>query len=315
MSDLQASAQKYKPIKEGRTLMDSAQQNMLLIDPDFLAAKDGDGAAAEKIVDKLLTDEKFEQIRQMIDPHRPTVFISMPGTSRRNQIPPTFAKRLADKTGQHFVNGDEHFMPLHHKMMKKLGRGERMFNPRLYKPFKEDFFARMKQAYPDAKIVVVEDIFTTGASVNSFVRLLSKNGFNAQSVIGLGGDTDISPTPKLIDKLDKKFKGAGLVVDGVRLGQELTRSEAETLITTSYKEPPEIFNLMQKRLRLLYDVKVNGNFEAAVPLADISEEISGLKSAGTAQKPAEAKDAASNNLTSVKASPISTLAFKRGTGR
>ena len=275
--------QEYIPITKGATLSAPSQQSALLIDPDFVDAKEGDAQAAQRLIDKLFSEEKLAEVKGMIDPTRPTVFISMPGTSRRNQIPAVFAEFLAEKTGQSFIDSDEHVMPLHNKKMRKLGRAERMFNPRLFKPFEDNFFDDLKAQHPNAKFIIVEDVFTTGASVNTFARFLQKNGIPVEGIIGVNGNPDVSPTAKLISKLDEKFKKAGIAVNGKELGQELSRSEVETMITTSYKVPPEILGLMQKQMGFLYDVKVNGNYDASIDLAQVTHTLADLKSAGTAQ--------------------------------
>lgn len=263
--------QKDAPI-DGLMIYDKKHTDSLLVDPLFLRAKQGDRQAAFDLIQKLWTFDKTRQALA-ITQRRPTVFISVPGTSRRNQIPPVFAEFLADVTEQSFLIGDEYVASLHATMMKSVKNSNRLMRPRMYEPYEKHFFDQLRAVVGNGQkqVILVEDVVTTGSSVNSFRRFLEKKGIPVAGIFGVKGDYDIVPSTSEIQKLQKIATRAGISVDMEKLGQELSKSEVISLtyqfLAEKYKAvPARVQRLMRHQLRCLYEIKVNQNLNASVKL-------------------------------------------------
>lgn len=263
--------QKDAPI-DGLMIYDKKHTDSLLVDPLFLRAKQGDRQAAFDLIQKLWTADKTKQACT-ITQKQPTLFISVPGTSRRNQIPPVFAEFLADVTEQSFLIGDEHVASLHATMMKSVKNSNRLMRPRMYEPYEKRFFDQLRAVVGNGQkqVILVEDVVTTGSSVNSFRRFLEKNGIPVAGIFGVKGDYDIVPSTSEIQKLQKIATRAGISVDMEKLGQELSKSEVISLtyqfLAEKYKAVPvREQRLMRHQLRCLYEIKVNQNLNASVKL-------------------------------------------------
>mgnify|MGYP005808202943 CR=1 FL=1 len=274
--------QKDAPI-DGLMIYDKKHTDSLLVDPLFLRAKQGDRQAAFDLIQKLWTFDKTRQALA-ITQRRPTVFISVPGTSRRNQIPPVFAEFLADVTEQSFLIGDEYVASLHATMMKSVKNSNRLMRPRMYEPYEKRFFDQLRAVVGNGQkqVILVEDVVTTGSSVNSFRRFLEKNGIPVAGIFGVKGDYDIVPSTSEIQKLQKIATRAGISVDMEKLGQELSKSEVISLtyqfLAEKYKAvPARVQRLMRHQLRCLYEIKVNQNLNASVKLDRICSMMQRLE--------------------------------------
>ena len=274
--------QKDAPI-DGLMIFDKKHTDLLLVDPLFLRAKQGDRQAAYDLIQKLWTFDKTRQALA-ITQRRPTVFISVPGTRRCNQIPPVFAEFLADVTEQSFLIGDEHVASLHATMMKSVKNSNRLMRPRMYEPYEKHFFDQLRAVVGNGQkqVILVEDVVTTGSSVNSFRRFLEKNGIPVAGIFGVKGDYDIVPSTSEIQKLQKIATRAGISVDMEKLGQELSKSEVISLtyqfLAEKYKAvPARVQRLMRHQLRCLYEIKVNQNLNASVKLDRICSMMQRLE--------------------------------------
>ena len=257
---------------DGLMIYDKKHTDLLLVDPLFLRAKQGDRQAAFDLIQKLWTPDKTKQACAMTQ-KQPTLFISVPGTSRRNQIPPVFAEFLADITEQSFLIGDEHVASLHATMMKSVKNSNRLMRPRMYEPYEKPFFDQLKMVVGNGQkqVILVEDVVTTGSSVNSFRRFLEKNGIPVAGIFGVKGDYDIVPNASEIQKLQKIAERAGITVDMQKLGQELSKSEVISLTYQFLAEKYKMASareqrLMRNQLRCLYEIKVNQNLNASMKL-------------------------------------------------
>ncbi len=274
--------QKDAPI-DGLMIYDKKHTDSLLVDPLFLRAKQGDRQAAFDLIQKLWTFDKTRQALA-ITQRRPTVFISVPGTSRRNQIPPVFAEFLADVTEQSFLIGDEYVASLHATMMKSVKNSNRLMRPRMYEPYEKRFFDQLRAVVGNGQkqVILVEDVVTTGSSVNSFRRFLEKNGIPVAGIFGVKGDYDIVPSTSEIQKLQKIATRAGISVDMEKLGQELSKSEVISLTYQFLAEKYKAVSvreqrLMRHQLRCLYEIKVNQNLNASVKLDRICSMMQRLE--------------------------------------
>ena len=257
---------KQPRLNQGFSILDKHANINLQKEPLFDLGKTGDYSAATKLIEQLWTDEKAEELRQLILPKRPPIFFSVPSTSRMNQVPIAYARFLAQQTqdfGATFLVGDEHISSLHTSMMKSLNKGHRIMAPRLYETFRETFFDNLRKHTQNSTVVLVEDIITTGASVNTFKRFLERNGIEVDCIAGIKGDPCLEPAVSDLEKLEKTAQKAGLDLglDWMALGRELTHSEVQTLwssyINVQYKNADEQSQLLMRRqLYYLYALKV-----------------------------------------------------------
>lgn len=258
----------YKPIKKGFSVFTHQDTDGILKHPLFKIAKGSSPDAnikesedaARKLIKEIWTDEKTEELKRALSKYKDVLFISVPGTSRRNMLPVVFAEFLAELTEHSFLVGDEHVDALHKDMMKNIKNGRRLFHPRRYH-MEKYFFDAVKELKPNCPIIIVEDILTTGSSANTFACFLKKNGLDVQGIFAIKGNTDISPTRKGILKLQKMADNAGLDMNLINLGKELTSIEVMTLANTWIGE---IYNkkandkekrLMKKQIELLCEIK------------------------------------------------------------
>lgn len=267
----------------GLMIFSKKHQDLLLVNPLFVRAKQGDRQAAYDLIKGLWTSDETRQALA-ITQRRPTVFISVPGTSRRNQIPPVFAEFLADVTEQLFLNGDEYIASLHAIMMKSVKNSNRMMHPRMYEPYDKQFFDRLKVVVGNGQkqVILVEDTVTTGASVNSVRRFFERNGIPISGIFGVKGNYDIVPNASEIQKLQKMAAHAGIPLDMQKLGQELSKSEVISLtyqfLGERYKQASaRQQRLMRQQLKCLYEIKVNQNWDASRKLDMICSIIQKLE--------------------------------------
>ena len=271
-------------LRSGVSIFGKHADDPVRVDPLFNQAKTGDYEAARQLVEKLWTDDKTEELRRLILPERPPIFFSVPSTSRTNQLPIVFAKFLAEQTqdlGATYLVGDEHISSLHTSMMKSLKKSHRLMAPRLYETFHRSFFDNLRTHTQNASVVLVEDIITSGSSVNAFRHFLDHNGVPVDYIVGIKGDTCLDPTSLELTKLERTAKKAGLdttKVDYMALGRELTSSEVMTLafhyIGTQYKRADEqIRMLMRRQLYYLYALKVCGRPEVSTKINKLTRLI------------------------------------------
>lgn len=271
----------HSHLRQGFSILDKHANVRLQKEPLFNQGKTGDYFAATRLIEQLWTDEKTEELRQLILPERPPIFFSVPSTSRTNQVPIAYARFLAQQTqdfGATFLVGDEHISSLHTSMMKSLNKGSRMMAPRLYETFRATFFDNLRKHTQNSSVVLVEDIITTGASVNTFKRFLEHNGVEVDCIAGIKGDPHLEPAESDLQKLEKTAQKAGLDMglDWMALGRELTNSEVQTLwssyINVQYKNADEQSKLLMRRqLYYLYALKVCQRTEVSTKINKLTQ--------------------------------------------
>ena len=254
----------------GSGASDRSDANAILIDPLFKGAKNNNKKDAERLWqrewDKNATQNKQRLLEATADCDT-VVFISVPGTSRKNRIPLTAASHLSYVVGDkaRFINGDLAFLPIHTSMMKSIPRGERVFHPRVFEAH-HSIFKAIRETCPHARFFVVEDLLTTGNSAHSFQRFLEKNGLPVYGVIAMKGEYEPNVPNNLTKKLDKFFKKNDIPIDAAKLAQELTEKEAQTIafqITAQFKNADDEHKILFKNLfQTLYDIRVNNNHHA-----------------------------------------------------
>lgn len=266
----------------GRGSTHHEDANAILIDPLFKQAKHNDRKSADDLWTREWNrnpEENRRRLEQATAGAERVIFISVPGTSRQNQIPLAASQFLAKRVGSnaYFVNGDAHFCVLHTQMMKSIPRGERLFYPRAFEE-RDGTFAKMKRAFPNARYFVVEDLLTTGNSAHSFQRFLEKNGLPISGMIAMKGEYEPNVPPNLVKKIDKFFKQNDIKIDVEKLSHELTGKEAQTLafqVSSQFKKADdEHKQLFRKLFETLYDIRVNSRFDLLQRMDQLSHDLS-----------------------------------------
>lgn len=202
----------------------------LLKSADWKAAKErSDAAAADRVIDQLWSEKKFEAVKAKSEDPANVVFITVPSTSGTNVFPMRLAGRLAKEFNGSWLNGDEYFSAVHRRQSKYIPRLQRAFHRREYVP--EDL-GSLKQETAGRSVFVVDDIMTTGGSAAVFCQSLKDQGVQVESVIALMGDHRLSIDRKTIERLDAALQKSGLPFEGEEVAARLTRVEAGGLIVT-----------------------------------------------------------------------------------
>lgn len=195
----------------------------IISSPDFLAGKAGDLAAADRIIGQVWSDKKTEQLREHLSSD--SIFLTMPSTTRLNVIPVQLAQFLSRETGQPWAIGDEIFKTNHKMASKNIPRNRRLFQNREFEIKDKKLIGKIKEH----KIVIVDDIITTGGSIRAFTEFLRDQKINVSHVVGLMGDRRFEIDQKTEEKLRNllKEKNTGIEFDSIGY---LTRTEAGGLI-------------------------------------------------------------------------------------
>lgn len=197
-------------------------------DPDWRAGKEkGDKEAADRFAEKFWSEKKTEELKKQIDNPKNTLFISVPSSSKNNVHPVSLAEKLSGEFGGKFVTGETYFDVLHERQSKQVRPFERVFHPRIYEPFD---FSGLRAVAVNREVIVIDDIFTTGGSAASLIRILDRIGISVKVVAGYFGNTKLSVPPQTISSMHKSLKNAGISVKARELVKHLTFEEAKIII-------------------------------------------------------------------------------------
>ncbi len=195
---------------------------------DWKSAKeDNDMNAAGRVIDNVWPDKKTELIRVSVKDPKNVIFITQPTSSGTNAVPIALAQRLSQNLKADFIVGDLYFNARHKQQSKNIPQHRRMFEKR---KFRSVDIEGLKEQISGKKIIVVEDILTTGGSVADFTHHLKNEGIQVESIIALMGDKRLQIDTKTFDKLDQAIKNKSLPINTPELSQQITRAEAGLLI-------------------------------------------------------------------------------------
>jgi len=293
--------------------------NAILVDPLFKEAKNNNRESADTLWAREWNRNADANRKTLLDATwgaEEVVFISVPGTSRKNQIPLAASAFLSHAVGTkaRFINGDKAFIPIHTSMMKSISRGERVFHPRVFEAH-HSVFRAIRESCPHARFFVVEDLLTTGNSAHSFQRFLEKNGISVHGVIAMKGAYEPNVPPNLTKKIDKFFKQNNIPVDAEKLSLELTGKEAQTLafqVIALYKNADEQHQqLFRDLFTTLYDIRVNDNHALLPKMDQLGQELSHYLT----EKEKHHEKNSSTNQTTVPKVQIQTILAQHSTGK
>ena len=198
---------------------------------DWQAAKEQhDYEAARRILERQWSSKKTERLRIFFKDPSNVIFISQPTSSGNNILPIVFAEKLSVDFDTSYVVGDEFFSCLHEQQSKHIPKYQRPFNRRKYRTERVE---GLRCLVGNKDVVVVEDVLTTGGSVAQFVRSLSEEKIEVKSVVALMGDRRLNIDSKTLDRLSDSLKKADIPISAHELSEELTRTEAGTIIVTA----------------------------------------------------------------------------------
>ena len=197
--------------------------------PDFIAGKGGDFEAAKRIIQKIWSQKKTDQIKENLNEN--AVFLSMPSSTKTNVIPIQLGSYLSQELKKLFINGDELFNTSHDVASKHIARDSRVFKERKYHDYKTE---ETKTLLKTKDIIIVDDIITTGSSLRYFKEFLNEKNYNVTQFVALMGDRRLELDPVTRNKLSEEFKKKGVDID-IKTIDHITRTEAGGLIRTLNK--------------------------------------------------------------------------------
>ena len=164
-------------------------------EPEYQTAKSGDMPAAIELVDRLLTDETVEKIREQIGSGKPLVLpvLAVEATGN-NKIPLAMAEALADRLGLDVELGII--------QSDKVGRTDTGADHRL--AFNPTFEGDVKQGQ---KYLVVDDTLTMGGTVASLRGYVENRGgkvIAASVMTAHEGALDLPVKPSMLAAIENK---------------------------------------------------------------------------------------------------------------
>ena len=198
-------------------------------EPDWKDGKyGGDGAAAQRFAESHWSEQKTKALEKLVGGLKGVVFLAQPSTSRRNVQPQALAARLAKEAGGEFIDGTVLFAQLHTKESKALPPGERPFDERIYIPARGQNIAEIMGG---RRVVVIDDIFTSGGSSLALIRALQREGIEVAAHAGYYGEARLIPGKGDIERLRAALATADITgVTADELAKVLTRQEIGLII-------------------------------------------------------------------------------------
>ncbi|MDR1872927.1 MAG: phosphoribosyltransferase [Deltaproteobacteria bacterium] len=202
---------------------------------------------AKFIIDHLWSKANSAELLLRLGDKTP-VFLPVPSTTGANVLASYFAKILYEEFGGEILEGFQFIAPLHQVPMKDI--------PSQYRPFIiRKYFLENKEILlsltANKAVVVVDDVFSTGASAKYFCNYLKLNQIQVHTVAGLIGDTRLTAEPQLISKLQRTLKNSNLTqLKAKNITDQLSRGQIIVLIdlinkTKSHDELGQIAGFLQ----------------------------------------------------------------------
>jgi hypoxanthine phosphoribosyltransferase len=129
------------------------------------------------------------------------VFLVMPSTSGKNVIPEYMASRLQKEYGGTIVI--DYALPKHETKSAYMGAISKLREPRQYLLRQEPFRDMDSQR---KNIIIVDDVVTSGSSVNSLAKSLAEKGIEVDTVVSLAQSDKRLVTERDIERLSGKLQ-------------------------------------------------------------------------------------------------------------
>lgn len=214
---------------------------------EFSDQERNDGAMY--IVGQLWSASQTEELRRRLDGKEP-VFITMPSTTGQNLLPIALGQVLQGELGGWIIDGGDIAKAVHYVAMKDVPVEQRPFVPREYVLKDPD---GLRQSVAGKAVVVVEDVFSSGASAKAFCDSLSESKIQVTTVAGLLGDSRLSSEPQLVGKLAKTLKHAEIDLKAKDITQVLSRGQVTTLIDIVNSRGKHEYDAIAKGIRGVLD--------------------------------------------------------------
>ncbi len=187
----------------------------LLVDSDFTEGKSNNKQSARNLVEKYITDEFIDKAYKKYS-DKNIIFLTVPSSSKKNCVPIELAEYLSEELNKkgcatNTLVSDTFIDSYHSLEMKRIRKSlHRVYATRLYEIEDKQYFDELRDMTKDFEVVLVEDILTTGASLNAFKNFLGANGVKTSSVIALKGSDKLYPNEKEIAKAVDLFTQFGI---------------------------------------------------------------------------------------------------------
>ncbi|MBF0311519.1 MAG: hypothetical protein HQL56_18565, partial [Magnetococcales bacterium] len=196
-------------------------------DRDWEAAKElGDFAAAQRFTNRHWNQELTDKLKNMLTDPSNTVFLSQPSSSGLNMLARALAEKLANQLSGKSLYGEMVFKPQHDRQSKSLKPPERLLFPRDYALLDSTHLHAQTRG---KKVVVVDDIITSGGSIRQMIVTLQAQGIPVEAVAAFGGNPDMTPQRGSINNLKEALKNANMHFDAWKLAKYLTNNEIKNL--------------------------------------------------------------------------------------
>lgn len=152
-----------------------------------------------RLINKIMSDDNFvKKLSKLINHNHNIAILPMPSTTGRNRLPLKLAIAIKNKFGVDVIT--EPVVTSTHKTEAKKLRGlDKIINKRQYSLVGDNM-----SKYKNRDILIVDDIFTTGQSVNTLARELEKEGYHVPKTISIAkastsftSDNDIKKIAKM----------------------------------------------------------------------------------------------------------------------
>ncbi len=183
-------------------------------------------AGALFIVLQLWQDSHTNDVKKRLGGREPA-FITMPSTTGQNLLPKVLGQLLHSELGGNLLFGNAIASSMHVLAMKDVPAESRPFIPREYMIHNP---RALQRDVAGKAVVVVEDVFSSGASAKAFCDALSECTIQVTTVAGLLGDSRLAAEPQMIQKLSKALKRINIDCKARDVAAVLSRGQIATLI-------------------------------------------------------------------------------------
>lgn len=198
----------------------------------------------EYFLNRVVTDEFIKKIKKSVDHN--SIFLPMPSTSGENTIPKRLAQRLSNKLGIEVIIAPV-ILPYSKVEAKKIRGIDKLLSPPKYIiPLEME---RLLKKYHNRDIFIVDDIFTTGFSVNHLAMTLEDNGFHIPEIITLSKSSSSFTSQGNVDKM------IDIAVERFAVERETAKKKLEVLLSVSSTIGKQVYqdlNSKTKHIREKY---------------------------------------------------------------